>query len=114
MNILNPEIVKASIGAGQAEFELHVPPELYYLQGHFPAEPVLPGVVQVHWALQLAGEHFELRSKFAGIQALKFHRVITPETPLKLDIEMLEAGGKVRFRYTSALGIHSQGRVLFE
>ena len=65
-----------------------MPADLYYLQGHFRGEPVLPGVIQVHWAIQLADERFDLKPSFAGFEALKFHRTIKPETSLRLVLEL--------------------------
>jgi 3-hydroxymyristoyl/3-hydroxydecanoyl-(acyl carrier protein) dehydratase len=114
MNVINPEIVSESVDSNRAEFELRVPRKLIYLQGHFPAEPVLPGVVQVHWAIQFASERLGINPAFTGMEALKFHRVIEPDTLLKLTIEIAEETGKLYFTYASAAGVHSQGRVLFE
>ena len=78
MSIVSPEIVSESVDSNRAEFDIRVPPELVFLQGHFPGEPVLPGVVQVHWAIELASERFDLRPDFEAIEGLKFHRVIEP------------------------------------
>jgi 3-hydroxymyristoyl/3-hydroxydecanoyl-(acyl carrier protein) dehydratase len=114
MNAVNPEIVSESVDSNRAEFDIRVPADLYYLQGHFPGEPVLPGVIQVHWAIHLADEHFDLKPSFAGFEALKFHRIIKPETPLRLVLELNEESGKLTFSYSSESGKHSQGRVLFE
>ena len=114
MNAVNPEIVSESVDSNRAEFDIRVPADLYYLQGHFPGEPVLPGVIQVHWAIHLADEHFDLKSSFAGLEALKFHRIIKPETSLRLVLELNEESGKLTFSYSSESGKHSQGRVLFE
>ena len=84
-----------------------------YLQGHFPGQPVLPGVVQLHWAISLARRGLSLPPNFIGIEALKFHRIIEPSTPLRLALEQSDDAGKLRFSYTSELGTHSQGRILF-
>jgi len=114
MNVVNPKIVSESVDSNRAEFDIQVPADLYYLQGHFPGEPVLPGVIQLHWAIQLADEHLNLKPSFAGLEALKFHRIIKPETRLRLVLELNEESGKLTFSYTSESGKHSQGRVLFE
>ena len=114
MDVVKPEILSESVDSNRAEFEIRVPADLVYLQGHFPGEPVLPGVVQVHWAIQLAGERLELKQSFKGIEGLKFHRVIEPEVALKLEIEADAAARKLRFAYSSATGLYSQGRILFE
>ncbi|MDH3428623.1 MAG: hypothetical protein OEM60_06540 [Gammaproteobacteria bacterium] len=114
MHVTEPEIVKESVAAPRAEFDINVPADLLYFQGHFPQQPVLPGVVQIHWAIQLAKSRLGLGSGFGGIEALKFHRVIIPLEQLKLTLEHSEQTGKLHFSYVSELGVHSQGRVLFD
>ena len=114
MNTVDPQIVSATVAPPRADYELIVPEELYFLQGHFPDRPVLPGVVQIHWAVELARSSLGLDAAFKGIEALKFHRIIKPNTPLKLTLERAEATGKLHFSYQSDLGVHSQGRILFE
>jgi len=114
MNVINPDIISESIALNRAEFELRVPGELLYLQGHFPAEPVLPGVVQVHWAIELGADRLHFEPRFAGLEVLKFHRIIRPETRVDLALEWIESSRKLKFSYSSAEGIHSQGRVLIQ
>ena len=113
MTVFLPIIVSEAIDPPHGEFELVVPQDLFYLKGHFPEAPVLPGVTQIHWAISLAGPRLSLKPTFLGIEALKFHRIIKPMTRLKLALEHVEASGKLQFTYTSDLGLHSQGRVLF-
>jgi 3-hydroxymyristoyl/3-hydroxydecanoyl-(acyl carrier protein) dehydratase len=95
-------------------FVIKVPEDLFYLQGHFPQQPILPGVIQIHWAMQLAASWLGVTPVFSGIEALKFHRVIRPLTPLKLTLKQAEETGKLHFSYLSDLGMHSQGRIVFE
>jgi len=91
MNIVDPEIVSLSIELPRASYELAVPDKLYYLQGHFPGKPILAGVVQLHWAIQLARTVFTSLNNFKGMEALKFHRIIEPHTPLTLLLEQYRA-----------------------
>jgi 3-hydroxymyristoyl/3-hydroxydecanoyl-(acyl carrier protein) dehydratase len=114
MDVVNPQIVNESVDSNRAEFEIRVPADLIYLQGHFPDEPVLPGVVQVHWAIQLASERFDLKPEFAGIDGLKFHHIIEPDISLRLELELVAETGKLHFSYLSDSGVYSQGRILFE
>ncbi len=113
MSVHEPIIVSEAFDSLKAEFELVVPQDLFYLEGHFPDAPVLPGVTQVHWAISLAKQHLPLKPTFLGIEALKFHRIIKPMTTLKLALEYVESTGKLQFSYTSEQGQHSHGRVLF-
>ena len=114
MSVVDPDIISQSITPARAEFEITVPEELYFLQGHFPQQPILPGVVQIHWAIKLAVARLGIEPRFKGIEALKFHRVIKPLMPLKLTLEQAENTGKLHFSYQSDLGVHSQGRIVFE
>ncbi len=114
MDVVDPEIIRESIARARAEFEIKVPEELFYLQGHFPQQPILPGVIQIHWAVKLAAARLGMKPSFKGIEALKFHRVIKPQTPLKLTLEQAEKTGKLHFSYLSDVGVHSQGRIVFE
>jgi 3-hydroxymyristoyl/3-hydroxydecanoyl-(acyl carrier protein) dehydratase len=114
MDVVDPKIVRESIAPARAEFEITVPQDLFYLQGHCPQQPILPGVIQIHWAVMLGAARLGIKPSFKGIEALKFHRVIKPLTPLSLTLEQAEKTGKLHFSYQSDLGIHSQGRIVFE
>ena len=113
MNIVEPEIIAASVEPPRAEVKISAPGDLYFFQGHFPEQAILPGIVQVHWAIGLARTYLGLESSFKGIEGLKFHRVITPCTRLQLTLEKSEQTGKLYFSFASENGVHSQGRILF-
>lgn len=80
-------------------------------EGHFPGHPILAGVVQVEWAELLGRERFGITGEFAGMEALKFQRVITPGQQVTLSLSW--AAGKLAFRYHSPAGQHASGRLLF-
>jgi acyl-coenzyme A synthetase/AMP-(fatty) acid ligase/3-hydroxymyristoyl/3-hydroxydecanoyl-(acyl carrier protein) dehydratase len=93
--------------------QLHVPPDLLYFDGHFPEAPILPGVVQLDWALALGRKYFDLPTRFRALQALKFQRVITPGATLTLELENDTQKNALAFRLHSAGGQHASGRILF-
>ena len=77
-----------------------------YFQGHFPAEPVMPGVLIIE-ALAQAGaasllSKDEFKGKiayFAGINNAKFRRKVVPGDTLRLEIELIKVRGKAGVGY---------------
>jgi acyl-CoA synthetase (AMP-forming)/AMP-acid ligase II/3-hydroxymyristoyl/3-hydroxydecanoyl-(acyl carrier protein) dehydratase len=99
--------------AARVLFELTVAPELLYFDGHFTVAPVLPGVVQVDWAILFGRRHFVLAPAFRGMHALKFQQMIRPGVPVQLELVHDAARHTLHFRYFSDAGAHASGRILF-
>ena len=99
--------------AERAVFELIAPRDLLYFDGHFPGTPILAGVVQVDWVISYGRQCFDLPPVFRGIHALKFQRIIYPETPITLELVHESAKSSLAFKITSESGPHASGRVLF-
>ncbi|TCS35557.1 acyl-coenzyme A synthetase/AMP-(fatty) acid ligase [Paucimonas lemoignei] len=99
--------------ATRALFALEAAPELPCFDGHFPQTPILPGVAQVQWAVQMARDSFALPAEFCGIHALKFQRVIRPAMPFSLEMQHDPLKNSVSFRYFSAEGNHASGKLMF-
>jgi 3-hydroxymyristoyl/3-hydroxydecanoyl-(acyl carrier protein) dehydratase len=108
-----PEMVLAGQDDQRILYALTAPAALYYFDGHFPGSPILPGVVQLDWAIHFGRLHFALPPSFCGVNALKFQSVIVPDTPLYLELLHDPAKGSLQFRYFSDAGPHSGGRILF-
>ena len=74
----------------------------WYLSGHFPGQPIMPGVLMVE-ALAQAGavavlSEEENRGKlvlFAGIDKLRFKRIVQPGDELELTCEVEKVKGPV-------------------
>jgi len=96
-----------------ALFEVVAPRELVYFDGHFHGQPILAGVVQIDWVIGFGRRYFDLPPRFRAIQALKFQRVIAPETPFRLELAYQPAKATLSFKITTARGTHASGRVLF-
>ncbi|WP_321949040.1 AMP-binding protein [Paraburkholderia sp. J10-1] len=65
-------------------FELRVPHTLVHFAGHFPGLPILPGVVQVDWAMRFAREWVPGVRALASVDQLKFTMPVPPGALLKL------------------------------
>jgi 3-hydroxymyristoyl/3-hydroxydecanoyl-(acyl carrier protein) dehydratase len=108
-----PSVTVLEVEAGRALLELVVPADLLYFDGHFRVAPVLPGVVQVEWAIHYGRQHFALAPSFKGINALKFQQMVRPGEPVRLELVHDEAKGSLNFRYFSTAGQHASGRIIF-
>lgn len=94
------------------QLQLQIPHDLAYFSGHFPASPVLPGVVQVDWALMLARELMPLPEQFAGMEVLKFQQLIRPGDLVQLELRFDVERGKLHYAFTSDSQACSSGRIL--
>ncbi|QGZ64616.1 AMP-binding protein [Paraburkholderia acidisoli] len=80
-------------------FELRVPPALAHFAGHFPGLPILPGVVQVDWAMRLAGEWLPHARVLASVEQLKFLAPVPPGALLGLALTHDAARRRVTFAW---------------
>ncbi len=100
--------------ACRATAELWIGPDLYHFQGHFPGQPILPGVAQIDWAISLARQMFALPPHLVRMEALKFQALIQPGTRLTLDLEWKPDRQQLEFRAHSAAGAHASARLVFD
>jgi predicted hotdog family 3-hydroxylacyl-ACP dehydratase len=94
-------------------FTLAVDADLVGFQGHFPGHPVLPGVVQIHWAAGFGAEAFGPLGAFCGLAQVKFHQAIGPGRTVDLRLAFDPARGQLRFAFQDGLDLLSSGVVRF-
>ena len=97
----------------QWTLSLFIPAELEYFKGHFPEAPILPGVVQVHWAEHFGRELLPLKGLFLRLEAVKFQQIIRPQQTVQLELEYTTSKNKLMFRFSSDKGQHATGRIVF-
>lgn len=107
-----PEILEQAETEGEWNLQLSVPPDLAYFSGHFPKAPVLPGVVQVEWALNLGRQLLNLPGVFAGMEVLKFQQLVRPGDEIQLHLRFDPERGKLYFAYRNDTATCSSGRIL--
>jgi hypothetical protein len=100
-------------GAAGLECGVRVPFDLAIFDGHFPTIPIVPGVVQVDWAVDLARARLRIGGRFNGITATKFRRLVQPGMNLALTLEHRPESGELRFEYRLGDVMVSIGRVFF-
>jgi 3-hydroxymyristoyl/3-hydroxydecanoyl-(acyl carrier protein) dehydratase len=79
--------------------------------GHFPGAPLLPGVVQVDWAMRFAARIFDLGEIWASDIRIKFRRPIRPTGPLVLELKLSRGRRRLEFAYTSGETAMASGQI---
>ncbi len=103
--LFDPRAVQAvavSRSAHDAELVISVPGNSPFFTGHFPEFKLLPGVVQISWAENLARRLFGLEGCLKEIKKLKFMRPIAPESTVVLRLASDSKG--TAFSYEDARG----------
>lgn len=109
-----PEILDERRDGDRVVLELYVPAELAYFEGHFPGLPVLPGIVQVDWAVKLARGRVEPAGAFRSADNLRFQAIVPPGVPLTLTLELKDGGTRLAFAYASRGRKCSSGILVFD
>ena len=108
-----PRLLSTREDAGGVRLRFDISPELDCFQGHFPGQPVLPGVVQLHWAVLIARACFLLDHVPQEIKRLKFKKVVIPPHELELSLYPKERD-EVQFCFSAADEQFSEGRLVFK
>lgn len=109
-----PEVLRVLPGERKVRLDLRVPRDLSWFDGHFPGCPLLPGVIQVTWALQFARQHLGIGLRFQRLSALKFMRFILPGSEVALLLEFDARRQQLSFEYLQEEAVCAAGTVGFE
>lgn len=74
----------------------------WYFQGHFPKNPVMPGVLIVESLAQAGAiailsmeENKGKNALFGGIDKMKFKKIVVPNDRLKLEVKIIKRKGPI-------------------
>lgn len=109
-----PEIDRVQRTDTGIRLDFAVPASLEYFAGHFPGCPLLPGVVQIGWAVELARQHIPFDASFRSLAGVKFTRVIQPGTSVCLLLAFDRERSELTFEYLIGGESCSGGRVRFQ
>ncbi len=108
-----PRLKSADIESARGRLTLEVGEDMAWFKGHFPAIPVLPGVVQLHWAVRAAQTLFDFQGPPIRVARLKFQKVVMP--PALLELQLDRAGpNQVNFIFQCQQDTHSKGCLEFD
>ena len=108
-----PYVLGIEKAGDSVELQLNVPEQLSCFPDHFPNYPLLPGVVQIAWAEHFGKLFFVIDKPFLTLEVIKFVNVIQPGNALKLTLNWKASAGKLYFNFSSELGTHSSGRMVY-
>jgi 3-hydroxymyristoyl/3-hydroxydecanoyl-(acyl carrier protein) dehydratase len=108
-----PEILSAGVDATSAVFAFRMTSALCWFDGHFPNQPVLPGVVQTHWAWLLASAAFDQLGEFSALKKLKYKLPILPDQTVSLQLTHVAARDQVSYRYHNDDVEFATGAIVF-
>lgn len=80
----------------------YVHPDEYYFQGHFPGNPVMPGVLIVEGLAQTGStillcmdEYRGMTPMFAGLDSVRFKKVVKPGDEIVYETTLTKLKGKM-------------------
>jgi len=98
-------------GTDEVVLTLQVPKDLTYFDGHFPDSPVLPGVVQLLWVDRFARQLFDAAGAWQKLEAIKFTRLVLPDTVVTLTLRARDGVDQIQFTYAIDGIVSGSGRL---
>lgn len=107
-----PRILATRESAGALSLDLDVPPGLAAFDGHFDEISILPGVMQIDWAIRLACRHWDQPVRVRQMSQVKFMQVITPPSTVTLDLRWTPERRELAFAFRGPGIEYSSGKAL--
>jgi 3-hydroxymyristoyl/3-hydroxydecanoyl-(acyl carrier protein) dehydratase len=107
-----PQILSITAESPHTRILLDVSSDLCWFRGHFPGQPVLPGIVQLHWAILVCRALCGFSEVPHEVKRLKFKKVVVPPSALELLVSQ-QGEREALFRFSSLGDVNSEGKILF-
>ncbi len=108
-----PQVQSCDLLGNTIELLLKVNEGLIYFSGHFPDQPILPGVTQLAWVEKFGQLFFNSDLPFLRMEAVKFKKIIRPASVVHMKLNWKDDSGKLYFELTSDEGSHSSGCMVY-
>ena len=84
--LLFPEILGEKRATEGMVLALRIPEGLAYFAGHFDEIAVVPGVVQIQWAVHYARHYLGVTGTFSQMEVIKFKELLLPGQCLEVTV----------------------------
>jgi 3-hydroxymyristoyl/3-hydroxydecanoyl-(acyl carrier protein) dehydratase len=108
-----PFVLQRSLDGAGGRVVVWVPPSLACFRGHFPAHPVVPGVVLMGWAVDEIRRLRPDGPRIREFRQVKFQRVVMPCDTLKISWTLTDAS-HATYVVESCSGVNAKGQCVFE
>ena len=71
----------------EISLDIQVPAESNWFSGHFPGEPILPGIAQLGMVFDAINRTENQNFKITGIRRVRFKQIIRPDDPLRVTVK---------------------------
>lgn len=78
-------------------FDVAIPAESRYFEGHFPGRPVLPAIAQIDLVSRLVRAVLEDGGRPAGVPSLRLLRPIGPGARIAVELSRPDSTGRLAF-----------------
>ncbi len=81
--------------------QVAVPADSLWFQGHFPGDPMLPGIAQLHLVVETLKERLGEGLRLTSLKRVRFKRVIRPDETVAIAADPVpDKPGLYRFQLT--------------
>lgn len=110
----SPAIIAATTTSDISTFSLDISDNLECLKGHFEKFPLVPGVAQLQWAIDIGLNHLGIaKGRFSSMEQVKFRDFLKPNQIIDLEITRNSENNSLKFKYLKGDSIFSTGTIKF-
>ncbi len=99
--------------ASETTASVTIPGNSYWFSGHFPDNPILPGIAQLKMAVDLVTQHGMANMRLTGLSRIKFRKIVRPEEQLDIQVTCNTAESYYTFKITSGNTAVCSGKMHF-
>lgn len=109
--VRHPEILEQQLVENTLRLQIRIPTNLSYFDGHFDGMPVVPGVVQMHWAVEYGKSLLGISGAVTLANQIKFSNLMQPQDELCLTLEYIAEKSLLVYSYKADEKLYSSGRL---